>query len=69
MLEKVRQNYRVSEELMEKSRSYLINQNARQNYQLQPNEEGDLLAKFNEELRSSTFFLIEHSDTKISVRW
>lgn len=56
-LDKMRQYYKIDDDLMEKGRTYLINQSDRTDH-LSPEEENSLMIKFNEDLRNSTALLM-----------
>ena len=53
-LEKMKRVYKLEDELMEKSRNFIISQNDQMVDQLLPEEENALMMKFNEDLRKST---------------
>ena len=54
----MRHYYKIDDELMEKGRTYLINQCDRADH-LSPDEENAIMMKFNEDLRNSNTFLIK----------
>lgn len=62
-LDKMRHYYKIDNELMEKGRTYLINQSDRADH-LSPEEENALMMKFNEDLRNSTTLSTQKSTWK-----
>lgn len=67
-LDKMRHYYKIDDDLMEKGRTYLINQSDRADH-LSPDEENTLMLKFNEDLRNSNTCCMQKFTCKTRCLW